>query len=163
MANNEFKKPSNFFEDMENVKRYAESIKDKVPTDIYNDILMLLGLEENRAITSAVVIDGVEVEIDKYISELVAFLNNKGVKTLACCSGLQEEHENSIHKPVQGYLAIEFNADYFEYLFNHFAIEGVTINTVDVFFKPCISFVVKADSYEGLKSLWDKLFECFQK
>ena len=109
MANKEFEKPSNFFEDMENVKRYAESIKDKVPTDIYNDILMLLGLEENLAITSAVVIDGVEVKIDKYISELVAFLNGKGIKTLACCSGLQEEHENSIHKPVQGYMAIEFN------------------------------------------------------
>ena len=163
MANNEFKKPSNFFEDMENVKRYAESIKGKVPTDIYNDILMLLGLEENRAITSAVVIDGVEVKIDKYISELVAFLNGKGIKTLACCSGLQEEHENSIHKPVQGYMAIEFNADYFEYLFNHFCIEGVTIKTGEVFFKPCISFVVKADSDEGLKSLWDKLYEFFQK
>ena len=67
MANKEFKKPSNFFENMENVKLYADSIKDKVPADIYNDILMLLGLEENRAITSAVVIDGVEVEIDKYI------------------------------------------------------------------------------------------------
>ena len=65
MANKEFKKPSNFFEDMESVKLYAESIKDKVPADIYNDILMLLGLEENRAITSVVVIDGVEVKIDK--------------------------------------------------------------------------------------------------
>lgn len=162
MAKKEFKKPSNFFEDMENVKLYAESIKDKVPTDIYNDILMLLGLEKNRAITSAVVIEGIEVEIDKYISELVAFLNSKGIKTLACCSGLQEEHENSIHKPVQGYLAIAFSADYFEHLFNHFAIEGITIKTGEVFFKPCISFVVKADSDEGLKSLWDKLYEFFR-
>lgn len=162
MANKEFEKPFNFFENMENVKRYAESIKNKVPADIYNDILMLLGLEENRAITSAIVIDGVEVEIDKYISELVAFLNSKGIKTLACCSGLQEEHENSIHKPVQGYLAIAFSADYFEHLFNHFAIEGITIKTGEVFFKPCISFVVKADSDEGLKSLWDKLYEFFR-
>lgn len=163
MANIKFEKPSNFFEDMENVKLYAESIKDKVPVDIYNDILMLLGLEENRAITSAVVIEGVKVEIDKYISELVAFLNGKGIKTLACCSGLKEEHENSIHKPVQGYLAIEFNADYFEYLFNHFAIEGITIKTGEVFFKPCISFTVKADSDEDLKALWDKLYEFFRK
>lgn len=163
MANNEFKKPTNFFEDMENVKRYAESIKGKVPTDIYNDILMLLGLEENRAITSAVVIDGVEVEIDKYISELVAFLNGKGITTLACCSGLQEEHENSIHKPVQGYLAIAFSADYFEHLFNHFAIEGITIKTGEVFFKACITFTVKADSDEDLKALWDKLYEFFRK
>ena len=162
MANKEFEKPFNFFENMENVKRYAESIKNKVPADIYNDILMLLGLEENRAITSAIVIDGVEVAIDKYISELVAFLNSKGIKTLACCSGLQEEHENSIHKPVQGYLAIAFSADYFEHLFNHFAIEGITIKTGEVFFKPCISFVVKADSDEGLKSLWDKLYEFFR-
>lgn len=163
MANNENKKSSSFFEDMESVKLYAESIKDKVPADIYNDILMLLGLEENRAITSAVVIDGVEVKIDKYISEMIAFLNNKGVKTFACCSGLQEEHENSIHKPVQGYLAIEFNADYFEYLFNRFCVEGITIKTGEVFFKPCISFVVKADSDEGLKALWDRLYEFFRK
>ena len=145
MVNKEFKKSSNFFEDMESVRLYAESIKDKVPTDIYNDILMLLGLEENRAITSAVVIDGVDVKIDKYISKMVAFLNNKGVRT------------------VQGYMAIEFSTEYFEYLFNHFAIEGITIKTGEVFFKPCISFVVKADSDEGLKSLWDKLYEFFRK
>ena len=163
MANKEFKKPSSFFEDMESVKLYAESIKDKVPADIYNDILMLLGLEENRAITSAVVIDGVEVNVDKYISDMVAFLNNKGIMTLASCSGLQEEHEESIHKPIQGYLAIEFSEDYFEYLFNHFAIEGITIKTGEAFFKPCISFVVKADSDDGLKALWDKLYEFFRK
>ena len=163
MTNKKFNNHSNFFENMESVKLYAESIKDKVPTDIYEDIVMMLGLEENRAITSAVVIDGIEVKIDKYIADMVAFLNNKGIMTLASCSGLQEEHENSIHKPIQGYLAIEFSADYFEHLFNHFCIEGITIKTGEVFFKPCISFVVKADSDDGLKALWDSLYEFFRK
>lgn len=163
MKNKELKRPSNFFKSMEEVRLYAESIKGNVPVEIYNDILLLLGLEENRAITSAVVIDGVEVEIDKYISEMIAFLNNKGIKTLACCSGLQEEHENSIHKPVQGYLAIEFNADYFEYLFNYFGIDGITIDEGECFLKPCITFTVKANSDGDMKLLWDKLYDFFHK
>ena len=50
------------------------------------------------AITSAVVIDGVEVKIDKYISELVAFLNSKGIKTHSTVQNALKIVENLEHR-----------------------------------------------------------------
>ena len=159
----DLKRPSNYFKSMEEVKLYAESIKGKVPEDIYNDILFLLGLEENRAITTSVSIENVEVEIDKYIADLVSFLNNNGLKPLASCSGLQEEHEHSLHKPNRGYLAIAYSDECFSYLFDYFSILGITVDKGECYLQPCITFYLESDSDESLKSLWDKLFEFFRK
>ena len=159
----EIKRPSDFFKSMDEVKAYAESIKDKVPEDIYEDILFLLGLEENTAITEKINIGNVEVDIDSYIVDLVKYLDEKGYKPMASCSGLQEEHQTSKHQPKQGYLAIEYSPMFFKYLFDFFGIEGITIDKSECFLKPCITFTVKADTDEELKRLWDELFEFFRK
>ena len=156
------KRPAHFFKSMDEVKAYAESIKGKVPDDIYEDILFLLGLEENEAITEKVVIADEEVVIDKYLVDFVKYLDKNGYKPLASCSGLIEEHENSTHKPTQGYLAIEYKFEYLEYLFNYFCIEGITIDKSKCYFKDCLTFTVKADTDAEKKRLWDELFDYFR-
>ncbi len=164
MGNEEkIKRPSEFFKSMNEVRAYTESIKGKVPDDIFDDILFLLGLEENKAITEEVIIAGEEVAIDGYIVDFVKYLDNAGYKPLASCSGLDEEHQESKHPPTQGYLAIEYKFEYIEYLFNHFDIKGITIDKGECYFKDCISFTIKGTTDKEKKRLWDELFIFFKK
>jgi len=157
------KNPSNFFQSMDEVREYAESIKDSMPEEIYNDILFLLGLEENKAITRSVIINGEDVPIDCYIADLVEYLEKKGYKPLASCSGLQEEHQHSIHKPKQGYLSVKYLENYYKYLSDSLNIDGITVEVSESYLQPSINFIIKEETDEELKALWDKLFEFLKK
>jgi len=156
-------RPSNFFKSMNEVREYAESIKDKVSEEVYNDILFLLGLEENRAMTTKVIINNKEEDIDCYIADLVNYLEEKGYKPLASCSGLQEEQQQSIHKPKQGYLAVKFFDNYYKYLKDNFIVDGITIEKSECYLQPAINITVKAETDEKLKELWDKLSEFIKR
>ncbi|MBE7032897.1 MAG: hypothetical protein E7406_01550 [Ruminococcaceae bacterium] len=153
------KTPSNFFKDMDEVRAYAESIKDSVSENVYNDILFLLGLEENKALTTMVKINGEDVAIDRYIADLIKFLEDKDYKPLASCSGLQEEHQDSLHKPKQGYLAIKYLDNCFKYLSENLNIDGISVEKSECYLQPAINITVKADTDEELKDLWNRLFE----
>lgn len=154
---------SNFFKNMDEVREYAENIKDKVSEEVYNDILFLLGLEENRALTTKVIINNKEEYIDCYIANIVEYLEEKGYQPLASCSGLQEEHQQSLHKPKQGYLAVKFFENYYKYLKDNFIVDGITIEKSECYLQPAITITVKAETDEGIKKLWEKLFEFIKR
>lgn len=157
------KSPSNFFNNMDEVREYAESLKDKVSEEVYNDILFLLGLEENKAITKPVEINGTEVPIDYYISDLVKYLEEKGYYPLASCSGLQEEHQQSIHRPKQGYLAVKYYDNYYKYLIDNLTVEGIAVEKSECYLQPSINITVKGNTDEEIKRLWNMLFEFIKK
>lgn len=153
------KSPSNFFNNMDEVREYAESLKDKVSEEVYNDILFLLGLEENKAITKPVKINGTEVPIDYSISDLVEYLEEKGYQPLASCSGLQEEHQQSIHKPKQGYLSVKYFENYYKYLIDNLNVEGITVEKSECYLQHSVNITVNGETDEELKDLWNRLFE----
>ena len=153
------KSPSNFFNNMDEVREYAESLKDKVSEEVYNDILFLLGLEENKAITKPVKINGTEVPIDYSISDLVEYLEEKDYQPLASCSGLQEEHQQSIHKPKQGYLSVKYFENYYKYLIDNLNVEGITVEKSECYLQHSVNITVNGETDEELKDLWNRLFE----
>ena len=98
------------FESMDEVKSFAAEMKSQLDEAGYHALLFLLGLLKNQGVSKVVEIDGDPVEIDCSIASFVAKCNGRGIKTLACCSGLEEEHENAEYKPEKGYISFVFDA-----------------------------------------------------
>lgn len=93
-------KPSELFKSMDEVRNFCEQFKTCFKKDDYKLLEMLFGIGEQEGLY-------IEIEnigkIDRYIAPFIKKFNNLGLKTLACCSGLKEDHPTSEVK--SGYIA----------------------------------------------------------
>lgn len=104
--NNE--KDYNNFKSMQDVDRYLDSIKG-CNSDLYEAISVILG--RGKQFGEAVNVENIGL-IDKYIVSIVVMLNNKGFKTLASCSGIKSEHDQSSKfREASPYLSFKYDAE----------------------------------------------------
>lgn len=139
---------------MDEVRVYAESLKSSLNEEDYELVLYLLGLLENRGISEIVNIDGEDIKIDKFLIPMILDLNNRGITTLACCSGLQAEHPEEKYKPQSGYLSIAYDDTILEKLQKKIVDNIIEIEKSDCYLKPSIHICIKSKEDKVLKEKW---------
>lgn len=149
--------------DMDALREYIESIKSSLSEEEYELILYVSGLLENRGIYETIHLQGKEVKIDRYITPMIVYLNEHNIPTLACCSGLQEEHLNSKYKPDTGYLALKYDQNLLNYLQDTISNPIVSIHKSSCYFQPSVSITIKTKDDQQLKELWTLVWEVLKK
>ena len=80
------------FKSMEEVRQYAEQFKSDPET--YKAVLFLLGLSPQEGISKDVAGIGL---VNISVADEIASLNQRGLTTLASCSGLRCDHPQKEH------------------------------------------------------------------
>ena len=117
-----------------------------------------MGLLDNQGVSRVVEIDGKSIEIDCYIAPIVEELNRRGFKTLSCCSGLDEEHENVEYKPDKGYISFVFDVKLYDYLQNKLG-NSYVVKQSEAYLTPSIYVEVSGINDTEKKEKWVKLWE----
>lgn len=154
------KLPSEIFNSIDEVKAFVDRISNQasLSDDDRQELLFLCGLEENKALTGPVIIDGVEILIDQYIVPIIMDLNERGIHTIASCSGLQSEHKESIHQPDRGYLAVDFCSDLLQHLKDNLDDAMFSLKAAEAYLKPAVIIYILGNSDEELKTGWHVLW-----
>lgn len=149
------------FKSMDEVKAFAAEMKSQLDEAGYHDLLFLLGLLDNQGVSKVVEIGGNPIEVDCFIAPFVEESNRRGIKTLACCSGLEEEHENAEHKPENGYISFVFDAKLYNYLHdklgNSFAVEQS-----EAYLTPSVYVEISGANDAEKKEKWLQLWEALK-
>lgn len=151
------------YKNMEELKVDIERMKSFFPVEIYESILFVCGILENQGISEEIEIQGKQIKIDKHIVPIIEELNQIGCKTLACCSGLQEEHSNAKFPPKVGYLCIEYNEELYKSLFSKVQGSSIKVETSECYFQPCIRMVISGENDTALKDNWSSLTNIMRK
>ena len=149
--------------DMDALREYIESIKSSLSEEEYELILYVSGLLENRGIYESIHLQGKEVKIDRDITPMIVYLNEHNIPTLACCSGLQEEHPNSKYNPDTGYLALKYDQNLLNYLQDTISNPIISIHKSSCYFQPSVSITIKTKDDQQLKELWTLVWEVLKK
>lgn len=146
------------FKSMDEVKSFAAEMKSQLDAEGYRALLFLLGLLDNQGVSRVVEIDGKSIEIDCYIAPIVEELNRRGFKTLSCCSGLDEEHENVDYKSDVGYISFVFDVKLYDYLQNKLG-NSYVVKQSEAYLTPSIYVEVSGINDTEKKEKWVKLWE----
>lgn len=146
------------FKSMDEVKSFAAEMKSQLDAEGYRALLFLLGLLDNQGVSRVVELDGKSIEIDCYIAPIVEELNRRGFKTLSCCSGLDEEHENVDYKSDVGYISFVFDAKLYDYLQNKLG-NSYVVKQSEAYLTPSIYVEVSGINDTEKKKKWVKLWE----
>lgn len=149
------------FNSMDEVKSFAAEMKSQLDEAGYHALLFLLGLLKNQGVSKVVEIDGDPVEIDCSIASFVAKCNGRGIKTLACCSGLEEEHENAEYKPDKGYISFAFDAKIYAYLRNKLG-DSFVIEQSEAYLKPSVCVEISGANDTEKKEKWLQLWNALK-
>lgn len=151
------------FKSMDDVRAYAESLKKSLTEEDYELALYLLGLLDNRGISEIVKINGEDIKIDKFLVSMIKDLNNRGISTLACCSGLQEEHPEERFKPKSGYLSIAYSKVVLEKLQKEIVDNTIEIEKSECYLKSSIRICIKSNDDNVLKEKWALIWDVLKK
>lgn len=151
------------FKSMDDVRAYAESLKKSLTEEDYELALYLLGLLDNRGISEIVKINGEDIKIDKFLTPMIKDLNNRGISTLACCSGLQEEHPEERFKPKSGYLSIAYSKVLLEKLQKEIVDNTIEIEKSECYLKSSIRICIKSNDDNVLKEKWALIWDVLKK
>lgn len=151
------------FKSMDDVRAYAESLKGSLNEEDYELVLYLLGLFENRGISEIVSINGEDIKVDKFLVSIIKDLNSRGISTLACCSGLQEEHPEEKYKPQSGYLSLAYDGILLEKLQKEIVDNAIEIEKSDCYLKPSIRICIKSSNDNVLKEKWTLIWDILKK
>lgn len=146
---------SNVFKNMDEVKAYAESMKNRLSADDYELLLYLFGLLENRGVSEAVQLHGNEVKIDRFLAPMIIDLNRNGVETLACCSALQKEHAGCKYKPDKGYLSIAYDEVFINFLQEEIKNPLIAVTKSECYLRPAISLEVEGKDDSAKEANWN--------
>lgn len=138
-------KPSEIFNNMDEVRAYAASMRASLDDEAFDTLLFVLGLCENEGMYETVVVDGQEVNIDRSIAPLIIMLNNKGLHTLACCSGIQSEHMNAKHDVASGYISFRESDETWNKMSAIADQLNLQIEKSECFLQPSILIRIKGD------------------
>ena len=142
------------FKTMEELKEYVEQFKSDMAEGQYELLLFVCGLLENEGDASIVEIDGKEIAIDKFLAPIIKDLNSHGYRTLACCSGLQEEHRNAKFGHDAPYLSFAYNEQLFYKLRKEAGRLGITVRKGSAYLQESVSIAIPFADDETLKKKW---------
>lgn len=146
--------PSDYFKSMSEVESFVAGFKGMFAPDDYEFLRYYFGLHENNAVSVPVIIQGNEVRIDSYIAPMIDNLNNRGIQTIASCSGLQEEHLHSKFKPGGGYLSIAFDEKLLEFLQSRLDDPSISVSEDECYLKPAVLISIANQDDSSLKEKW---------
>lgn len=149
---------TDIFKSMDEVKAYAESLKGSLPEEDYDLMLRLLGLLENQGVSVTIQIRDQAVAIDRSIAPIIQDLNNRGIETLACCSGLQTEHIGGKFEPESGYLSLAYDDALLGYLEKSLKDDVIEVSKSECYLKPCVSVKIASRDDEVLEEKWEKVW-----
>lgn len=156
-------KITDYFKDMDEVRKYVESLKETQTEEDYELFLYLFGLLDNRGISEPVEIEGKSIQIDKFLVPYIKDLNQMGIKTLACCSALQAEHPEDKYKPESGYLSFALDRDVLKKLQDIISDSIIVIKESDCYLQPCITITIKSKEDSVLKEKWVYVFKILKE
>ena len=149
------------FKSMDEVKTFAAEMKSQLDEAGYHDLLFLLGLLDNQGVSKVVEIEGDTIEVDCFIAPFVEESNHRGIKTLACCSGLKEEHENAEYKPEKGYISFVFDAKLFDYLHDKLG-NSFVVKQSEAYLTPSVYVEISGVNDAEKKEKWFQLWEALK-
>lgn len=156
-------KPSEKFKNMAEVKECVELMKGQVSDEDFELFQYLFGLLENRGLSVPIEINGEEVQIDKSIAAMIEDLIDRGYQTLACCSGVQEEHPQKRFRPETGYLSLAYDERLLEYLKVHLVDDFIEIKQGEAYLKPSVSITIKSKDDAVLKDKWNFIWKVLKE
>lgn len=155
--------PSEKFKNMAEVKEYVEAMRGQVSDEDFELFQYLFGLLENRGLSVPIEINGEKVQIDKSIAPMIEDLIDRGYQTLACCSGIQEEHPQERFRPETGYLSLAYDEKLFEYLRVHLVDDLIEIRQGEAYLKPSVSITIKSKDDAVLKDKWSFVWKVLKE
>lgn len=151
------------FTSMDDVRAYVERFEHTLSPDDYELMRYLFGLLENRGASEQVVLQGQELDIDRFLVPIMVDLNQRGLKTLASCSGLQEEHPEGRFRPESGYLAIAYNSDLLSRLQESLNDPLIHVCESECYLQPSISIEIKSKNDAVLREKWSLVWDVLRK
>lgn len=152
-------KPSEYFKSIAEATAFVNSMKNMVSEDDYEFLLYYFGLLGNSGLSDVVVLQGKEIKVDKYIAPMITDLNQRGIRTLASCSGLQEEHSESKYTPESGYISLAFDNDLFEHLLTDLTDPLIKVEESECYLEHSISIHINSKDDTILKEKWSVLWD----
>lgn len=148
------------YQNMDELKADIEHMKPFISAEEYELIQYACGLLENQGVCEEVDIQGQQIKIDKYIIPIIKDLNQRGIITLACCSGLYEEHTKAKYKPEgQGYICLKYNQSLYEEIQNRAQGRNFSIEKSKCYFQDCIRIHIADADDKVLKEKWNSIWE----
>lgn len=154
---------SELFKDMDEVRSFVENMRSNLSDEDYEVMLHVFGLRENHAVSDIVQIRGQEVKIDRSIAPMILDLNERGIITLASCSGMQCEHPEGRFRPESGYLSLSYDAAMYEYLKSKLPDEHISVTQSECYLKPAISIDIRKVSDRELEEEWTRTWEALRQ
>lgn len=145
------------FEDlksMEEIKEYVEQLKPALTKEQYELLLFVCGLLKNEGDASIVEIDGKKIAIDKFMAPIIKDLNSHGYRTLACCSGLREEHQNAKFGHDAPYLSFAYNEQLFDKLNKAAESLEIEVREGSAYLQKSVHTTLPLADDETLKKKW---------
>ena len=153
-------KPSDHFKSMDDVRAFAEGLRPYVSEDGYQALLQFCGIGEQEGISETIEIGGVPCAIDRFLVPIVLDLNERGFETLACCSGLCNEHK-SLHS--SGYLSIAYQDGLIEKIKETITNPEIKIEESECYLKPAICITIPYTTEEKMEQDWEHLWVAFSR
>lgn len=150
------------FQSMDELKACVESMKHSMSAEDYEFLLYVCGLLENRAISDTVLLHGEEVKIDRHLIPMIADLNEKGIITMASCSGLKAEHPKERFRPESGYLAIQYDPELLDFLQHNLKDPLIKVEEGRCYLKLSVSIQIKGGDDTILKEKWALVWEALK-
>ena len=146
--------------DMEEVEKIVKWAELQFPRDVVDDLRFLLGLYPNEGVSKLVELNGAEVPVDASIADGVYRINQAGYRTLACCSGIVEEHRGAKYARTCGYLALAYDERLLSALILEAERLGIVAEESETYLQRSIRIAVNGETDKVIREKWDALF-CF--
>lgn len=148
-------KSSDHFKSMDEVREFAEKFKAFSTEEEYKSILKLCGLGEQEGLSETIYINGAPCEIDKFLIPMVLDLNERGLETLASCSGLYNEH---MSLQPSGYISLYYRDGLLEKLQEVFSGTEIQVEETECYLKRAICLKIKYTTEEEMEKKWQELW-----
>lgn len=151
------------FQSMDELKKFIEGLKGSILDSEYELLLYVSGLLENQAISDEIILQGKPAKIDHYLVPMIVDINQRGIITMASCSGLQGEHQNSKFKPQTGYVALQFNNKLLDFLQQNLIDSLIEVKESTCYFVPSISIYIPSEDDTILKEKWQLIWNTLRQ
>ncbi len=153
----------NEYHSMDELRADVERMRLHVTPKEYDLILYAYGLLENQGVCEEVNLQDKLVKIDRYLIPMIKDINQRGIVTMACCSGLSEEHQGVKFPPSAGYLCIQYTQQLHKQLSSKNTDPIITINQSTCYLNPCISITIHSTDDTILKEKWNTVWNLLKQ